>query len=173
MNLCARKRHIFILVNDLHIRFPCRDRIIISIKRHCIGSPALKVKLCHLISNTVMHVDRTVMKLAECLAFVHLRDLFSAVLVQKLITLLINIPHGKFARRKLTARPRKFSIVAGKFLGAEQYRDCLAKVRKQGNIIERQRNFRCCRTDMCQLNRQIVLIDHGIFIAARKQPVRF
>ena len=172
MKLCARKRHIFTLVNYLHIRFPCRDRIIISIKRHCIGSPALKVKLCHLISNTVMHVDRTIVKLAERLTLVHLCDFFSAVLVQKLIALLVNIAHGKITRRELTARPRKFSIVARQFLSAEKYRDCLAKIRKQGNIIKRQRDLRCCRTDMRQLNNQIILIDHSIFTASLKQPAR-
>lgn len=84
MKLCASKRHIFTLVNNLHIRFPCRDCIIISIKWHCIGSPALKIKLCHLIGNAVMHVDRTIVKLAERLTLVHLCDLFPLSLCRSL-----------------------------------------------------------------------------------------
>ena len=163
--LCA-----LLLMDDLHIRLPGGNRIIIAVKSYCICRPALKVKLRHLVCHTVMHVDRTLVKLPECLALIHLRDLFAAVFVQKLIPPVLDIPHGKIASREFPSGPCKLSIIACQFFCSKQHRNCLPKVRKQCNIVQRQRNLCCCRPDMCQLNDQVILINHRIFTAALKKP---
>ena len=157
----------------MNIRLTAGNRIIIAVKWNRIRHLAFQIHLHHPVRFPVVDIDRSFVNLPECLAFIHLCDRFPGFLIQQRIFVLINIPHGKITCRVLAARPGEPSVLASHFLHLHQNRNRLPEIRKTRDIVQRQRKFRCRRTDMCQFNEQIIRIDHRMLAALIKEPSRF
>ena len=113
-----------------------------------------------------MHINSPGMDLMESLFLVHLGDIRSSLLVDQLIFVLIDVPHGKFPGRVLAAAPGKTPALAPYLLHFEKYRDSLAKIRKKRSVIQRQRKLRRGRPDMSQLDEKVIRVHHRILAAA-------
>ena len=164
---------LFLLAVDyMNIRLASGNRIIISVKWNRIRHLALQIHLHHPVRFPVVDINRTFMNLPKRLTFIHLRDRFSGFLIQQRVFVLINISHGEIARRILAACPCKPTVLASHFLHLHQYRNRLSEIREAGNVIQRQREFCCRRTDMCQFDQQVIRINHRMFTALIKKPSR-
>ena len=164
---------LFLSVDNADICLTSRNRVIISMKRNCLHDLAFQIHMYYLVKLTVMHIDSTFMDLMESLFLIHFCDIFPRFFVQKLIFILVDIPHGKLSCRIQSSGPHETSSKTSNFFYSQKNRDCLSQIWKKCPIIQRQWKFCCGSTDMCQLDQQIIRIYNGILTAAVKKPFRF